>query len=64
MQIALATSSGSAISGCMRRGKTDRCGKPSVSTKPGRIVCTRTPCGRSSAVTARENETWACFEAL
>jgi hypothetical protein len=43
--------------------RTVRWGKPSVSTNPGRTVCTLTPRGPSSPVSDRENASWACFEA-
>ena len=36
---------------------------PSVSTKPGRSVCTRIPSGRSVAASDRENASCACFAA-
>src|SRR5712691_12301478 len=39
------------------------CGKPSVSTKPGFTVCTRTPRGRNCTDVARENASCACFDA-
>ena len=40
-----------------------RCGKPSVSTKPGLTVWTRIPRRPSSTAAVRENASWACFEA-
>ena len=40
------------------------CGKPSVSTKPGMTVCTRTPLPLRSAAVERENASCACFAAL
>ena len=59
-----ATSSGSRTvwrsSGCFR---SPACGKPSVSMKPGLTVCTSTPRGASSSVSAREKASWACFDA-
>ena len=36
--------------------------KPSVSTKPGKSVCTWIPPGRSVAASERENASCACFE--
>ena len=44
-------------------GITLYCGKPGVSAKPGRIVCTRIPRRRSCAAVAREKASCACFEA-
>src|SRR5207247_9547270 len=59
-----ATSAGP-ITACRRTGFCikARCGKPSVSTKPGLTVWTRIPRGRSSAVIALEKASCACFEA-
>ena len=37
--------------------------KPSVSTKPGKSVCTWIPSGRSVAASERENASCACFDA-
>ena len=42
---------------------TDFCGNPSVSTKPGSTVCTRTPRSASRPVSERENASCACLEA-
>ncbi len=44
-------------------GAARLCGKPSVSTKPGFTVWTRMPRLRSWAAVARENASWACFDA-
>ena len=44
-------------------GITPYWGKPGVSAKPGRTVCTRIPRRRSWAAVARENASWACFDA-
>ena len=41
----------------------ERCGKPSVSTKPGFTVCTLIPRVRNDADIARENASCACFDA-
>src|SRR5712691_2597965 len=59
-----ATSSGSITSRrSSRLARTLRCGKPSVSTKPGLTVWTRIPRPRNSAVRARENASCACLDA-
>src|SRR5665213_1976107 len=43
--------------------KRSRCGKPSVSTKPGFTVWTEMPRGASSTAIERENPSCACFDA-
>ena len=59
-----ATASGPRTKRLPRRLSQKRgCGNPSVTTKPGITVCTRTPLGRSAAVSEREKATCACLEA-
>src|SRR5439155_140235 len=62
--ILAATSSGSATRRWSRRGRRSRCGKPSVSTKPGSTVWTLIPRPRSAGPIVRENASCACFDAV
>ncbi len=43
--------------------RTPFCGKPSVSTNPGRTECTAIPLPRSAEESERENASCACFDA-
>ena len=62
--IACATSSASITKRRMSPLRSfERCGKPSVSTKPGMTVCTWIPLPCSSAAVEREKASWACLEA-